>query len=249
MSNVLGKVTFVAFCLLATSLACVLVARQRINIVPVVRAQDESSSGLKWVEIQGRDPRQPVRVFNIRVGKEEVKPEWHGVPGNGAPLRGDENWLANLSFTVRNKTTLNILFLYIAIYFPEAGADGGRQVELPIVFINKQVYGFSPDDSASPGEVRDAPFVFAPGARMIISLGDYMGKIKQVVEKKRSLLSITRVGIAVGEVVFEGGRMMWTPSTWYCVGGNQGRGPGCGERLDDNYFPGVLEPESSDADQ
>ena len=207
MSRLLSKLTFAAFRLLGASLACVLVAQHVVNIVPVVRAQDKKPSGLKSVEIWTPDPRFPVRIFNIRLGKERVEPAWDGIRGTGAPFPGDANWLANLSFSLRNQTALNIVYLYVAILFPDAGEEGGRHLELPIVFRSKQGVEISTEDPESRGEAHNAPFLFAPGAEMRISLGDYYGQITRVVEARQPLSSISSVWVGVGEVVFEGGRL------------------------------------------
>ena len=87
MSRLLSKLTFAAFRLLGASLACVLVAQHVVNIVPVVRAQDKKPSGLKSVEIWTPDPRFPVRIFNIRLGKERVEPAWMASGGQAPRFR------------------------------------------------------------------------------------------------------------------------------------------------------------------
>ncbi len=122
MSRLICKLTLAAFCLLGAGPVCFLVAQQGAETAAALRAQDKKPSGLKLVEVWTPNRADPVSILDIRVGNEQVKPadyNGEGRPLGGAPFQSDENWLANLSFTLRNRTSKTITHLYVPIGFLE----------------------------------------------------------------------------------------------------------------------------------
>jgi len=247
MSRLLRKLTSGAMCLLGPSLACLPVVQRDAATVPIVLAQENKPSGMKLVEIWTPNAWDPVRIFNISVGKEEVKPAYWGIPGTGTPFQADENWLANLSFTLRNRTSKTITHLYLPVCFPETETKDAQMVSLPVDFRTKHAAETSTEDSESPGEVHDVPFRFALGAEIRVSLGDYTGQMRQLVEERQPLSSITRVMIAVDVVEFEDGMLAWVNRS-YCIRHFDQSGTHC-EILDPDYFPGILNRKSPKIDQ
>jgi hypothetical protein len=240
MSRLLLKLDLAALSLLGVSLAAALVVRSGAKISPTVFAQDKKPTAMKLIETWPA-PKEPVSVRNIRVGNERVRPAGYdglGHPLGGTPFQSDEDWLAKVSFTLRNRTSKVITHLILSIGFPETRTKDAHEIWVPIEFITKHPDGGSPDDSEAPREV---PFQFAPSSEFRVSLGDYLDLLRQGVEERQPLSSISTVVISVYYVSFEDGHLNWSTSSGrYCSEPPWSRPGGC---YPDTYFPGVLPPE------
>jgi len=248
MSMLARSLTLAPFYLLAASFVCPLVAQQDANTAPTVLAQDKKPSGMKVIEISHHARTEPVRILNFRVGKERVKPAYYNGedrPFDGTPFQSDENWLANLSFTLRNRTSETITHLILVVGFPETKTRDAEEVWAYIEFLTRHPAESTSDDSETP---RDVPFKFAPSSEFRVSLEDYIGLLRQRVEERRPLASINRVMIVIHYIRFEDGPLTWSTSNGYCAEPPNIRGGGC-SRLEETYFPGILPPISSEGDQ
>jgi len=240
VSKLLEKLTAVAFCLLAAAEVSVLFLQRDATLLAVARAQGNKPA-LKSVEIPAAANREPGRILNIMVGKERVTPGWYRVLPP-VPFRAGEDWLANLSFTLKNQTSKPIAYLYLWMGFPETEANSRTAVGVYMVV--KTAPSGEPylENGYIPGAIPDEHLHFAPGKELRISLAGYINQIRQVVEARRPISSITKAVIAVHAVDFEDGLLMWGRSG-YCTHPPEERGGPC-QPLGDKYFPGVLGPEA-----
>jgi hypothetical protein len=243
MSKLLWKLNLTALSLLGVSLACALIVRSGAKLTPTVLAEERKPSVLKLIETWPTRT-EPVTVRNIRVGNERIRPASYngrGHPLGGTPFQGDENWLGNVSFTLRNRTSKVVTHLIISVGFPEVATRSARGVWVPIEWITKHTASASPDDSDTPTEV---PFQFAPSSEFRVSLGDYLSLLQQRLGESQPLSSINTVVISVYYVCFEEGPLSWSTSNGYCLEPDGIRGGGC-HRMEDTFFPGVLPSEPS----
>jgi hypothetical protein len=241
MSSLLGKLNVETFCLLGASVACALVAGPAVQIIPVVRAQDRTPAKLRSIETSTPDPRNPVSIAGTWVGKQEVRPQRHENGTDAAVFSAEGNWLADLSFRLRNETGRGVFHIYVSVGFPECDGRDGRIVTLPLDF--RPRYGAQPLAEAGPGSgaLPYAPFRLGPGAEMTVSLADYAGQIGELVGACRALSNIHRVRIFVVLVEFEDRTLRWYNRRYHVCHLDQPGAP-C-EKLDQDYFPGPRAPE------
>ncbi len=241
MSRLLLKLNLVSLCLLGATLTSVILVRSGANITTTVLAQDKKPSATKLIETWPTRT-EPVTVRNIRVGNERIRPASYngrGHPLGGTPFQGDENWLGNVSFTLRNRTSKVVTQLIISVGFPEVATRSARGVWVPIEWITKHTASASPDDSDASREV---PFQFAPSSEFRVSLGDYVGLLKRGVGESQPISDINTVVISVHYVRFEDGHLNWSSSNGYC---SEPPGTSYGACYPSTYFPGVLPPDQS----
>jgi hypothetical protein len=243
MSKPLWKLNLTGLCLLGVAVGSVLIVRSGARVTSTVLAQEENPSVTKLIETWPTRT-EPVSLLDIRVGNQRVRPAAYngrGHPLGGTPFQGDENWLARVSFTLRNRTSEVIIQLILSIGFPETRTKDAREVWVPIELITKHPDEASPDDT---GTHRAVPFLFAPSSAFRVSLSDYLGPLRERVEDKQPLSSINTAVIIVHYVRFEEGHLSWSTSNGYCLEPEGIRGGGC-YRMEDTFFPGVLPPEKS----
>lgn len=261
MPKLLDRLTLTAFCLLGGALAAVLITRalDRVDVVPVVRAQSSPAPGMKTVIVNGTRRLDPLKVVRIMEAGAEVAPsvpsqyhrQWlvrndltvkttkefrvaYNLPAN------DDTWLEKLSLVLRNRTSKSIVFVSVGVSFPETKASGPmlwpfvRFGQLPS---NTAFYGTG---APIPPRV-EKPFLLAPGDETSFPFIDHAEHLKEVVERRQALSSVSMCYLHF-LVSFEDG-------THWSEGGYAAPDPFRPGRFipfETTYFPGPLVGPSAD---
>ena len=220
MEKGLQWVSLIACCLLGTVIACVLVVQNwsKVTVVPTVKAQDTPPAGAKYVEVDQDSPRYAAKVVKVMVGNQVVTPgEFRPHKGpSGVPFQAGDDWLKELTFTIKNRSSKTFVFLTFGVSFPDTDRPcsdsitgecnaGGVGVEL----------GRIPENAAYTREGKKVnqgskqPIDFRPGQEMEISLAPYADEIRRKIEKQQPFSTIRRCFINVNLGWFEDG-MMWS---------------------------------------
>jgi hypothetical protein len=136
-------------------------------------------------------PKEPVKI-----GKVKAK---GSVVTIGEKFRADDDWLKGLTFSVKNSSDKTITYLEIELSFPrEKSAPEDPDAH------DRIIYGQYP---VLPGETAtlhpDQPPI-RPGDTVDIILKDYEG-IREFLNNTHYPLSISRLEVSVGDVVFDDG--------------------------------------------
>jgi hypothetical protein len=181
----------------------------KVSVLPVVKAQDTPPAGAKYVEIEPDSSRYAAKVVKVMVGKQVVTPgPFNRLRGpSGVPFQAGDDWLKNLTFTIKNTSSKKFVELYTHVCFPETeiGADWICQgIEL----------GRIPDidaytdkgDRFDQGSAR--PLDFRLGQEMQITFAPYASEIRRRIEERQPFSTISRCFINVHTGYFEDG-MQW----------------------------------------
>jgi len=153
-------------------------------------------AGSIMVDIYPQDRIDAVRIVQIMDGDKEVMPGRYGLPYiPGKRFRVGGNWLGELSFTLKNRTSKTIAFVGISLFFPKDETDflGDRASwQLDLGQIPKSMF----ETFNHPGERipqgTGKPLQFRGGQEMTISLADQVGAIRARIEEKMSFGSVTK---------------------------------------------------------
>jgi hypothetical protein len=207
----------------------------------------EGQPGAKSVVINPENRWEGVRISRIADAGQDILPgRYIGpryLPGRRFPA-GD-NWLRDLSFTLKNRTSKKIVCLGFEFILSEADTPTGPTWFMFLGEVPKIAYGAFPSPYDSVPKGTGKPLDFAPGSEMTISLGDHAETttaLASIKESGYSLASIKTCALLPGVAYFEDG-MRWGPignTTFYeYVDRNN---PNAFLKSDDFYFPGELNP-------
>jgi len=187
----------------------------RVNVVPVVRAQDSPENQPKFVEIEPNSHFEAVRVVKVAVGEQEVTPgPFNRREGpSGIAFHAGDDWLKTLVFTIKNRSTKKIVQIQWSVCFPEPGS---------INCLLERTTGRMPEIDAytkegvklRPGSQQ--PLDLRPRQVMKISLADYADDLRTRIEQQQPFSNTTRCFINVYLAYFEDG-MNWTVGGYYSV--------------------------------
>jgi hypothetical protein len=213
-----------ACCLLGAVLGCLLIITNwdRVSIIPVVQAQHASMGQSKYVEREPNVPeesgpygpenvnfpRNAVRVVKVTVGEQKVTsgPFYPRRGPTGVPFQAGDDWLKELTFTIKNRTSKKLVQVSMAVCFPdtlvtERGPWVCQQIEL----------GRIPESDAytKDGEKADQgnaqPLDFRPGQEMKISFAPYADDIRRKIEERQPFSTIGGCFINLQSAFFEDG--------------------------------------------
>jgi len=212
-------ITSAACVLLGTVLACVLMVQSwnKVSVVPVVKAQDAPEAGKKYVDIEQDSPRFAAKVVKVTVGSQVVVPGGfrpHKGPF-GVPFEAGDDWLKEMTFTIKNESSKTLVFLSFSFAFPDTLAPcsesitgecmyGGMGIELGRIPENA---AFTPEGNKLDQGSKQ-PIDFRPGQEMVISLAPYADELRRGIEEGQPFSTIRRCFINVDRGYFEDG-MMW----------------------------------------
>jgi len=193
-----------ACCLLGTVIAGVLVVQNssRATVIPVVRAQDAPPAGVKYIEVEPDCPRYAAKVVKVMVGNQVVTPgDFDPYKGpSGVPFQAGDDWLKNLTFTIKNRSSKKFVELDMRICFPDTKTAGYQACQAIEV-------GRIPEiDKLGQGSGR--PLDFRPGQEIQISFAPYADEIRRRVEERQPFSTISRCFINLAVGYFEDG-MQW----------------------------------------
>ena len=240
MRKALECLSNVASCLLGILLAYTLIAPCWDNgrIIQIVSAQGASINQQKYVEVEPVQPYQAVRVIKVTIGTKEViaGPFYPHREPTGVPFKAGDDWLKELTFTVKNRTSKKVVQLFTDVCFP-------NPLEARSVICQEVYLGRTPDIAAYmiTGEKFDQggkqPLDFLPGQEMTISFAPYTDELRRKIEEKEPFSAATRCFINVHYAYFEDG-MSWLLSKFILPDTAH---PGHQIDMDHSYFPGDLD--------
>jgi hypothetical protein len=163
-----------------------------VNISMFVSTLHGLAGQVKEREIRKLDwPKEPVKIGKLK-GK-------GAIIVLGEKFSADDDWMKGLTFSVKNTSEKTITYIEIELSFPR---DKGTQEE-PDAH-DRIIYGQYP---ALPGETAtphpDQPPI-KPGDTVDVVLKDYDG-IRDFLNNTHYPVSINRLEVSVGEVVFDDG--------------------------------------------
>lgn len=140
---------------------------------------------------------QPVEIGKVNVKGKAIK-------FNAKIDLNEDDWLNNLSVTVKNVSDKTITHIMVYLEFPETKATGN------IMFF-PLMYGQNPRAPIVSGQPEALPV--AQTTSLSIS-GDTLNKLTSLVEKRQPLNSLRKVTIHLNTVYFEDGSL-WTGGSFF----------------------------------
>src|SRR5208337_268415 len=211
MEKGLQWLSLVACFLLGTVIACVLMVQNwhKVSVIPVVKAQDAPVAGKKYVDVEPDSPRFAARVVKVTVGSQVVTPgyfRYHKGP-SGAPFQAGDDWLKEMTFTIKNRSSKTFVFISFDIVLSEALASArtiGKVVELGRV---PEVDAYTVEGNKID-QGSQQPLDFRPGQEMEISVAPYADELRGKIEEIQPFSTANRCFINVAVGYFEDG-MQW----------------------------------------
>lgn len=133
-----------------------------------------------------RDDHDPVVITNIKVGSKDVD--------LNTEFDAEGEWLKDVSFKLKNKSSKNVTFVGADMYFPDTN-NMGPMVLRPLRF------------GQWPGRPNPAysPLLLKPTETIDVSIGTEYAGLKKVLESRRPVSSIKKLTVRVYAVIFEDG--------------------------------------------
>jgi hypothetical protein len=252
-----------AIYLLAAIVACALAFKilPSVDLITPVHAQGNSSESTKTLIVDGLYRTDPIEVMKVLCAGNEAQPgacskeddsKWILIfdgghypergPAVGAiayRLQSDDNWLSNLSFVLKNRTSKRIILVAITIVLPLArpshdgppyakGVQGFPFGQLPAVWVNTR------HGDRLPATTKN-PIRFDPGQEMSFTLADRKNFLDGLVARAQPLSESTLCRVRI-RVFFEDG-LDWREGDYYKPDPER---PGEPMLMDQDYFPGSL---------
>jgi hypothetical protein len=226
-----------------TSLSALCVNAIALALLPGAAAQTQSTGGEKLVETGVAQSRAAaVMITKVTVGDSEVQCGLVVVPNKVQPVtpfQAGSDWLEKMTISLFNRTDRKIVYAEVSLGFPETG-DGQT---LPMLTHSIQL-GRIPEAAAFSGrsgqplpqDPARKPIAFLPGPTLVIHVGDYLGTIRESLERLFPSIEVSKCLIRIGPFFFEDG-MRWD-SGGFAVPDPEHRGKF--KLLDDDYFPGNM---------
>ena len=213
----------------------------------VCSAAVAGSLGMKVVNIDWlNNIRDAVRITQVSVaGKNVPLGEFalHLEGRDGTPFEADDDWLKNMTITLKNRTDKVIVCAEITLWFPEtkgANPDHPNATAAYMIKVGQRPASalYHRDGSKIPPDTANKPVVFAPGQTLVIPIADYVDEIQSQVEGvgNTAFSHITKLNIQRNLFYFIDGTT-WAVDSYFAPDPEH---PGNYTRLPDNYFPGHL---------
>jgi hypothetical protein len=179
-------------------LACLVLSGLGLRIVPAAAAT--SALGTKVVHIDAQYPVDPVTITKVIVGDQEIQPGVSTGPREvqfGTPFQADEDWLKNMSISLKNRTDKIIVRAEVQLWFPDTGDGTTRPVTAYVITLGQlpEIDSFTSHGQKRPPEPSKPALLVAPGQTFVIHVADYLDAIQSLVEAKLSFSQVTRVSI------------------------------------------------------
>jgi hypothetical protein len=201
------------------AIACLLLVQDwnKVSVVPVVKAQDAPVAGKKYVDVEQDSPRFAARVVKVTVGNQIVIPgEFRPHKGpSGVPFQAGDDWLKELTFTIKNRSSKTFVWLHFGVAFPDTLAACSESITGECQTGWSMELGRIPENAAYTPEGKKLnqgsrqPIDFRPGQEMEISLAPYADELRRRIEERQPFSTISRCFINVNLGYFEDG-MMWS---------------------------------------
>jgi hypothetical protein len=211
----------------------------------VAAANPGKNMGTKTVNIDHQYSLDAVAITKVTVAGEQIQPGVATAAREdkpGTPFQADEDWLKNMSISLKNRTDKAIVCVQVQLFFPDTGNGVTPQGRIsPTVMVYSITVGQRPewstylsDGSKLAPDPTKRPLLLAPGQTLVIPVADYIDEIQSMVEEKLPLSQVTRVNIRRFRFYFADG-MRWEDVGYAIPDPDR---PGYYTKLARNYFPG-----------
>jgi hypothetical protein len=152
-----------------------------------------------------RFAREPFQFGELSVGKVKIAPNAKFSARSLAETSGGQvdDWIENLSFTIKNISTKRMIYINVELDFPETGV--GR----PLMVFNQLALGIPPQ---TPAESRSKfePLALEPDDKITFSFSpDRLRIAKQFLASNHFQLGdLNRMNVRIDDIVFDDG-MRW----------------------------------------
>jgi hypothetical protein len=233
--------------LVAAMLASLALSGFGWRIAPVAAANPGKSLGTKMVYIDRQTRMDPVTIEKVTVGSQLIQPGVSTaarVDQPATPFQADQDWLKNMSISLKNRTDKVVVRAEVQLFFPDTGNGITPQGRIsPTVTVYTMELGQRPeiDSYAShgqkiPPEPGKQPLLLAPGQTLVIHVADHVDEMHSRVEETLPFSQVTRVAIRRLRFFFVDG-MRWTDLDRFGI--PDPNHPGQFTNLDSGrYFPG-----------
>ncbi len=178
----------------------------KTSVPPQIKQSDE-----KMIDVQ-TFPVEPYGLseFNVKNTKFTLGQKFNARTLAGRGGGEVEDWLENLEFTLTNKYDKQIVWINLAIMFPETMAYGPRMVYQQDLGINPKFVGTDKE-----GRFGD-PIAIKPNEQFKFKLSsNYLKGMKQFLASRSFQLDyLNQATIQVSIIEFDDG-MRWEQGTWY----------------------------------
>jgi hypothetical protein len=152
-------------------------------------------------------PDDPIKIVRVLLDAVEVKAGLHAYPADipGVPFQAGDDWFNHLTVVLKNISAKNIVHASIWSSFVEpARASPGNEI------------GNRPRHAQTGGNVARPPVLIEPSQEFSLQAidPDQFDEVKQAIENREPLSSLTTASIRFGEVYFEDGTR-WTGGAHY----------------------------------
>jgi hypothetical protein len=195
--------------------------------------------GTKMVYIDAQYRVDPVTITEVTVGDQQIQPGLSTGAREvrpGTPFQADEDWLKNMSISLKNRTNKAIDRAEVMLYF--LGASASQPVAAYVITLGQrhESDSFTSRGQRRPPEPNKQPLLCVPGQTLVVRVGDYVDEIQSIVEEKVPFSQVTRVAIQRTRFFFVDG-MRWDDLVGFGV--PDPNHPGQFTNMDRNtYFPG-----------
>ena len=209
--------TLLPMCQLGVALALLLLSAR-----DVVFAKDRNTTVPRTVILSPSHPNNPVKIVKVMLDGVEVKPGVLAWPADkpGVPFQANDEWFNHLTVVLKNISAKKIVCGTIQAFFPETG-DGTRAH--PTVgdqshFGNLPEYGMYSGLTGTrfDDEPQRDPILVEPGQEFTVPVisRDHSDGIKEMIENRQPLSSITTIRVEIAAFDFEDGTR-WAADLYY----------------------------------
>jgi hypothetical protein len=167
-----------------------------------VKAQNAQGLPARMIIAEHPNPIEPLRVVNFKFGEETVVP--------GTAFSAGDDWLANMSVTVKNATDKSIMGIGVQVTFLDMG-DGTYQHPLSSDTIQ---VGTRPGKDVEAASA--APLQLGPGQEETIPFASEYNVMKTQVDGRQMTMSAIRTCRVLFNVYFSDGTS-WLLSNYFTL--------------------------------
>jgi hypothetical protein len=200
------------------------------------------AASLKVVNVDLSTTLDAVRIIGVAVAGNPVEVGQAGVREDrpGKPFQADDNWLKNMTISIRNRTDKTIVSGEVMVWFPETLGNSPERPEATTMY--RLRFGQRPDvaryykDGSKIPPDTFKPVELAPGQTMVIPLADHIDAIQSLVEGvgNTPFSHITKINLQRGSFYFVDG-MRWENFSYFAPDLEH---PGKYTALAQDFFPG-----------
>lgn len=173
----------------------ILVANFMISKDLLARAWPQKPQKIVSKEDLGNPNQAPIEVTDVKLGAHAVS--------LSEPFDGDEEWIRNISFKLKNRSTKNITYVGANLVFSDTTTSDPSMVR-------QLRFGRKPNQ---PNLTNDE-MLLKPGDFVNFSISTQYESLKKFIEAKKQLKNIDKVVVSVYLVIFDNG-MKWDVGNFY----------------------------------